>query len=119
MIFTRQGRLQSSAEFLFTVLRRTPINARDLGAPVPLGGKVLPIGEVEGSAAQEADNFRPVVHECERELCFGVLSLTTDYFKKRKCSKTQRQAGRLKFPRFFRVGQKSPCGPQCVMGDHE
>lgn len=41
--------------------------SNDLGAPVPLGGRVLPIWDFEGTAAQKADNFRPVGHECEIE----------------------------------------------------
>lgn len=75
MIFTRQRRVQSDAESLFTVFR----HPRCKRGPCSLGGRVLLIRDFE----RVLPNRRTVsVQYCMSELCFNVFNLGLITFKR-------------------------------------
>lgn len=75
MIFTRQRRVQSDAESLFTVFR----HPRCKRGPCSLGGSVLLIRDFE----RVLPNRRTVsVQYCMSELCFNVFNLGLITFKR-------------------------------------
>ena len=77
MIFTRQRRVQSDAESLFTVFR----HPRCKRGPCSLGGRVLLTIDFE----RVLPNRRTVsVQYCMSELCFNVLNLGLIACKKKK-----------------------------------
>lgn len=75
MIFTRQRRVQSDAESLFTVFR----HPRCKRGPCSFGGSVLLIRDFE----RVLPNRRTVsVQYCMSELCFNVFNLGLITFKR-------------------------------------